>query len=270
MPISMTNLRLDGLDLPVRADVAHWLGQVVNVLAASRSATWVDLREQLGEPDGSKRFKRLVQDYLPRSDLATSEVVRVFGRRHWLGLIRLTERGKDFARAQGVEPVENDWERVIRLHQGEAQAEHAGLLLAFDLRARRRGWTTQVLPEVSPPIEGFAPDVWIERDSARLYVEVEGKYHHANAAKWQAARRAQGFAAIVARTPKDRARWSRTVGPAVWRGSPRTFTGCIITHQRRCGSRPGQPPPCSHPAWITCDDWSGRRRIPPKSRARYL
>ena len=205
MPMSMTNLRLDGLDLPVRADVAHWLGQVVSVLAASRCATWVDLREQLGEPDGSKRFKRLVQDYLPRSDLATSEVVRVFGRRHWLGLVRLTERGQDFARAQGVEPVENDWERVIRLHQGEAQAEHAGLLLAFDLRARRRGWTTQVLPEVSPPIEGFAPDVWIERDSARLYVEVEGKYHHANAAKWQAARRAQGFAAIVARTPQARA-----------------------------------------------------------------
>ena len=205
MPISMTNLRLDGLDLPVRADVAHWLGQVVNVLAASRCATWVDLREQLGEPDGSKRFKRLVQDYLPRSDLATSEVVRVFGRRHWLGLVRLTERGQDFARAQGVELVENDWERVIRLHQGEAQAEHAGLLLAFDLRARRRGWTTQVLPEVSPPIEGFAPDVWIERDGAGLYVEVEGKYHHTNAAKWQAARRAQGFAAIVARTPQARA-----------------------------------------------------------------
>jgi hypothetical protein len=165
----------------------------------------VDVREQLGEPDGSKRFKRLVQDYLPRSDLATSEVVRVFGRRHWLGLVRLTERGQDFARAQGVEPLENDWERVIRLHQGEAQAEHAGLLLAFDLRARRRGWTTRVLPEVSPPIEGFAPDVWIERDGARLYVEVEGKYHHANAAKWQAARRAQGFAAIVARTPQARA-----------------------------------------------------------------
>ena len=192
-------------DLPVRADVGRWLRQVVVGLATTHYATWVDVREQLGEPDGSKRFKRLVQDYLPRSDLATSEVVRVFGRRHWLGLIRLTERGQDFARAQGVEPVENDWERVIRLHQGEAQATHAGLLLAFDLRARRRGWTTQVLPEVSPPIEGFAPDVWIERDSARLYVEVEGKYHHANAAKWQAARRAQGFAAIVARTPQARA-----------------------------------------------------------------
>lgn len=205
MPISMTNLRLDGFDLPVRADVGRWLRQVVAVLATTRRATWVDLREQLGEPDGSKRFKRLVQDYLPRAGLAVTEVARVFGRRHWLGLIRLTERGQDFAQAQGVEPVENDWARVIRLHQGEAQAEHAGLLLAFDLRARRRGWTTQVLPEVSPPIEGFAPDLWIERDGMGLHVEVEGKYHHANAAKWQAARRAQGFAAIVARTPQARA-----------------------------------------------------------------
>ncbi|MBP7688273.1 MAG: hypothetical protein KA765_10210 [Thermoflexales bacterium] len=192
-------------DLPVRADVGRWLGQVVSVLAASRCATWVDLREQLGEPDGSKRFKRLVQDYLPRTGLAVTEVARVFGRRHWLGLIRLTERGKDLARAQGVEPLENDWERVIRLHQGEAQAAHAGLLLAFDLRARRRGWMPQVLPEVSPPSEGFAPDLWIERDGVGLYVEVEGKYHHANAAKWQAARRAQGFAAIVACTPSARA-----------------------------------------------------------------
>jgi len=201
----MTTNHSNDFDLPVRTDVGRWLRQVVAVLATTRHATWADVREQLGEPDGSKRFKRLVQDYLPRTGLAVTEVARVFGRRHWLGLIRLTERGKDLARAQGVEPVENDWERVLRLHQGEAQVEHAGLLLAFDLRARRRGWTTQVLPEVSPPSEGFAPDLWIERDGMGLYVEVEGKYHHANAAKWQAARRAQGFAAIVARTPSARA-----------------------------------------------------------------
>lgn len=201
----MTTNRSAELDLPVRADVGGWLKQVVVRLATTRRATWADVREQLGEPDGSKRFKRLVQDYLPRTGLAVTEVAHVFGRRHWLGLIRLTERGKDFARAQGVEPVENDWERIIRLHQGEAQATHAGLLLAFDLRARRRGWITQVLPELLTPSEGFAPDLWIERDGVGLYVEVEGKYHHANAAKWQAARRAQGFAAIVARTPSARA-----------------------------------------------------------------
>jgi hypothetical protein len=76
--------------------------------------------------------------------------------------------------------------------------------LDFKRRARLRGYTTTLVPEVW--VEGFAPDLWIERDGSGLYVEVEGRYHHATPRKWRAARRAQGFAAIVARTPKGRAR----------------------------------------------------------------
>lgn len=115
-----------------------------------------------------------------------------------MGLIRLTEHGKDLARALGLEPVENDWERVIRRHQGEVQADHTGLLLAVERQARLRGYATLLVPEVDR--EGFAPDLWIERDGVRLYVEVETAYRRRKPEKWLAAWRVQGHAAIVART----------------------------------------------------------------------
>lgn len=54
--------------------------------------------------------------------------------------------------------------------QGEAQEVHTLMLLSFALHARMRGWNALLLPEV----EGKAdPDVLVERDGERWYVEVE-------------------------------------------------------------------------------------------------
>lgn len=148
-------------------------------------------------------MSQLLRRYLPESGLAETVCLPTVYR-STLNAIRLTDRGKALARVLGVEPIENNWERVLRRHQGEMQLAHTGLLLDFERRARLRGYTTTLVPEVW--VEGFAPDLWIERDGSGLYVEVEGRYHHATPRKWRAARRAQGFAAIVARTPKGRAR----------------------------------------------------------------
>jgi hypothetical protein len=68
----------DDFDLPARADVKCRLAQVVSVLARTPYATWPDLREQLGVPKDSSSFKKLVKDYLPRYDLATTTVARSF------------------------------------------------------------------------------------------------------------------------------------------------------------------------------------------------
>lgn len=188
----------DDFDLPARADVKRRLAEAVSVLARTPYATWPDLREQLGLPADSSSFKKLMNDYLPRYDLAVTTVTKVFRKRNRLGLIRLTERGKTLARRLGIEPVENHWERVIRRHQGEAQFDHTGLLLAVERQARRRGYATVLVPEVDR--EGFAPDLWIERDGLGFYVEVETAYRRRKSEKWLAAWRVQGHAAIVART----------------------------------------------------------------------
>ncbi len=87
-----------------------------------------------------------------------------------LALYRLSEDGKALCRAWGWEVVESEWERVLRLHQGETQEAHTIMLLAFALHARLRGWDVALLPEV----QGKAvPDVLVERDGERWYVEVE-------------------------------------------------------------------------------------------------
>lgn len=127
----------------------------------------------LGLPADSSSFKKLVNGYLPRYDLAVTTVTKVFRKRNRMGLIRLTEQGKALARMLGLKPVENHWERVIWRHQGEAQADHTGLLLAVERQARLRGYAT-VLCRRS--IGGLCADLWIERDGIGFYVEVETAY----------------------------------------------------------------------------------------------
>ena len=75
----------------------------------------------------------------------------------------------------------------------------------------------------------LVPEVWIERDGSGLYVEVECRYYHATPRKWRAARRAQGLAAIVARTPKGREHWSRIAARAGWPG----IATVLLTLRRR-------------------------------------
>jgi hypothetical protein len=55
--------------------------------------------------------------YLPESGLAETTVYR-----STLNVIRLTERGKQLAHVLGVEPIENDWERVIPAASGRGAA----------------------------------------------------------------------------------------------------------------------------------------------------
>lgn len=87
-----------------------------------------------------------------------------------LAVYRLSEDGKALCRAWGWQVVENEWERLIRLHQGENQEAHTVMILAFTLHARLRGWNVSILPEVAGKAD---PDVVLEKDGERWYVEVE-------------------------------------------------------------------------------------------------
>lgn len=133
----------------------------------------------LGEVEGfgpdSGTAGRLVRKGLARSGFITREHLYLGmgpdGRRRCLAVVRLTEDGRALCRALGWEPVESDWERLIRLHQGKRQRRHAAAVLAFAFHARRRGWQAYVVPEVKSRV--FRPDVLVERDGERYYVEVE-------------------------------------------------------------------------------------------------
>jgi len=120
-----------------------------------------------------------------------------------LSVARLSQEGRQMCRALGWEVCESDWERLDRLHEGQNQEEHTLSILLFAASARLRGWKVLVLPEV----EGSArPDVLIERDGERAYVEVEtGTRLHEGNSKWRMnAELNGGKIALVARNVEGR------------------------------------------------------------------
>ena len=185
-----------------RADLRRRLIEAVVTVARLRGATSLDVQEALCaawnvSPVGSA-FSRLARD-LAHYDLAYFTIQRIAGKQK-ITLFRLTERGRTLARMLGVEPIENGWDTLVRTHQGETQVMHAALLLYTDRLARERGWLTELTPDES--YSKFYPDLWISTGEWSMYVEVESRWRARSHQwdKWRAALRAQGFAAIVART----------------------------------------------------------------------
>ena len=191
-----------------RADLRRRLIEAVLTIARLRGATSLDLQEALCaawnvSPVGSA-FSRLARD-LAHYDLAYFTIQRIAGKQK-ITLFRLTERGRTLARLLGVEPIENGWDTLVHTHQGETQVTHAALLLYADRLAREQGWLTELTPDESHL--KFYPDLWISTGEWSMYVEVENRWRARSHQwdKWRAALRAQGFAAIVARTSAVRAR----------------------------------------------------------------
>jgi hypothetical protein len=191
-----------------RADLRLHLIEAVLTIARLRGATSLDVQEALGQRWNRSAQSSSIRDFLPdlvRYDLAQTTVQRIAGKQK-IGLFRLTERGRTLARLLGVEPIENGWDTLVRTHQGETQLTHAALLLYTDRLARERGWLTELTPDESNL--KFYPDLWISACEWSMYVEVESRWRARSHQwdKWRAALRAQGFAAIVARTAYVRSR----------------------------------------------------------------
>ena len=118
-----------------------------------------------------------------------------------LKLVHLTEQGRELCRMLGWEPIESEWERLKRLHEGERFEEHTLAVLYFALHARCRGWRVKVMPDV----EGTMPDVAVHNGEDTYLVEVElGKKD--SPTKWRKLAKAQGQAAICGLTPDNRKR----------------------------------------------------------------
>jgi hypothetical protein len=90
---------------------------------------------------------------------------------------------------------------LILRHSGDRQPRHTGSVITFSLGARVRGWDVTVLPETKTPF--FFPDLLIEKNGERIYVEVE--LGSRKKEKWQLYKRTQGFAALCSKTSASRA-----------------------------------------------------------------
>ncbi len=160
------------------------------------------LGSRFGVKPGSGSLKRLIQTMVEKG-LLKDEVLalRSDGLDTRLSVLTLTDTGRDLCRALGWHVHESELERLYRLHEGERQQAHTCAVLAFAYQARRRGWRAEVLPPV-PGDTAAAPDVLVEKDGERIYVEVElGADKHR---KWQNLADLQGFVALCAPTAKHR------------------------------------------------------------------
>jgi hypothetical protein len=137
--------------------------------------------------------------------LLSAETLAMSAPKTSLKVVSLSKKGEALYRELfNADPLENDWARLIRLHEGDKYVEHTLAVLAFGIHARKRGYYTRVLPEV----DGNAvPDLWIARGQEALYVEVElGNKNHET--KWQnLAALNNGRVAICASVPTLRERY---------------------------------------------------------------
>ncbi len=121
-------------------------------------------------------------------------------------LLRLTPVGVALYKAMtGADPVESEWERLIRLHRGDDDTSHAAACVIFGFQARWRGYHTNLLPVLDDAGKA-RPDYLIEKDGERIAVEVELSSKD-DIAKWRnLAAINGGKVAICARTAARRER----------------------------------------------------------------
>jgi hypothetical protein len=159
------------------------------------------LADRLGIQPDAGSIRRLLWNLLPDSGLVNAIPLPLV-RLSQLSVLQLTDRGRDLARLIGQEPIESDWQRLCRLHQGETDRQHAAVILAFAYQARRRGWSCQVIPSIGQGMHVY-PDACLRKGAEKIYVEIERR-QHGHLVKWHKYLLLQHYVAICAFTPEGR------------------------------------------------------------------
>lgn len=121
-----------------------------------------------------------------------------------LKLVWPSEAGKRLLQKQGQPVVPSEWAILQEKHGGPQQQGHGVQVCLFTYLARSYGWQTTVCPalpaDVSSPSQ---PDVLVEREDERLYVEVEAGSGEVERrmAKWRNLAQWQGRVALAAPSP---------------------------------------------------------------------
>jgi len=189
-------------------------------------------REKISPRSGS--LKRIFEDGLIEGGFVESAVLamNLSQGQTRLSAVRLKEAGGELCQALGWEPVEGEWERLMRLHDARTQEAHTAAVLAFAYHARRRGWTAEVMPEVEDA--RARPDARVEKEGEQACVEVE--LGEDKPGKWRNLAQLQGFVALCAATAEKRA---RLVGECMQEGLQGKATD-IETLIQSSGAIPGQ------------------------------
>ena len=145
-------------------------------------------------------------------------------------VLRLTDKGFVFAFELGCAVRKSEWDILAEHHNAEVHRQHAFAVLLFAFQARRRGWQVQVCPKVDSPL--VEPDVLVEKDGERVYVEVEVLRNPRKrrdgadntwVRKWYNQYHFQGRVAVCTLTPKRMQGIVRYLKPR-WRGMATELT----------------------------------------------
>jgi hypothetical protein len=133
---------------------------------------------------------RKVFERLEKAGLFEGECVRVhLANTKFLWLTRL---GQKVGEACRFDLRETDYQRLLRLHDGENYKRHAAEAATFVYQARKRDFLVEVMPDIDGPAE---PVVAISKEGERrVYVEIETGSDHG--ARWQRQVNLQGFVAV--------------------------------------------------------------------------
>lgn len=152
----------------------RWRRMVATVLLMAQ--TGVSTAQELVRLTGlDKKSLHIVLDSMLDllDPLIESRLIHAGGRGK-IRVVVLTDYAKDLCRALGVEPVESDWERIVRLHDGKAQLYHAAMVLSAAYHARLRGWKAEVMPFDPQETPWFQPDLKLTDPEGQFYYcEVE-------------------------------------------------------------------------------------------------
>jgi hypothetical protein len=173
-----------GKGLSLRLEILQVVGEMANV-----------------NPNSGSMVRMINDGLIAKGLVAIGKFVMNLSQPAKMVVLRLTDDGRELCNILGWEPVESEWERLIRLHDGDRQKEHTAGVLAFTYHSRRRGWRTEVLPDV----DGNAvPDVLVKKGDERIFVEVEFGEDKPN--KWRNLAALQGFVALCAATAEKRSK----------------------------------------------------------------
>lgn len=122
-------------------------------------------------------------DQIIEGGILESEKMVMSGTNTALKLVRLSKDGcRIYSSLFNMKPIESEWERINRLHEGERFRDHTLSILIFTMHARARGWRSEVLPSVNNTTA--VPDLCVCRGDEILYVEVELSNKEYNS-KWR-------------------------------------------------------------------------------------
>lgn len=154
-----------------------------------------------GIQPGSGSLRRAINQ-LSERHLFTDALLEMNSPQTRLSLVRLSEESRSLCKILGWEPVESEWERLDRLHEGARFPEHTLAVLVFAMHARLRGYAVTLMPETDGPA---VPDGLVEKEGEHFFVEVELGTKE-RPAKWRNLAALQGRIAICARDPTARER----------------------------------------------------------------